>query len=620
MNTDLRRISRIVKGDILKMTTVAASGHPGGSISSADLFLSVLLFSSDYKHGEIIPHKVKPRGKFIISHGHTAPGWYASLGRLNLIDDEYLYTFRKYNSKYSGHVERNSYYYSDWATGSLGQGLSAAAGKAIAQPKEHVWVFMGDGEQQKGQISEARRFINKYKLHNITAIIDYNGIQINGDTDYIMPQDIKREWESNNFKVLEINGHDFEQIFNALETSKKDNDMNYLILAKTISGKDISFMENNCEYVSRALNLDECKAALSELQIEDDLDYLMKKRRRYEVKMEFDESDGINKEIGIEREKVFYESGKKIPCRQAFGDTITELVNEQLGLPIYVFDCDLSKVFATNNLSQQNPTILIQDGIQEHHAVACAGALSSERTLTFFSTFAKFGMTEVLHQHMLNELNNTNLKIILSHSGLAGEDGPSHHCTNLISLVRSLRNTELIYTGDANQTKHIIRYVSRKTGNYCVALGRVPTSVICNEDGSVFYGKDYQFNNVGYDIIRKSNKNYIISYGNLLSECYEAVDFLRKQGYDVGLINLYAPLCKTNLLKDILCDKKIFLYEEHDAHNGLASILINDKSFDIIVSRGFSTTMPSGNYFDLLAIAKLNRDSIILDIKKEIGE
>jgi len=192
----LGEFCRNARGDILKMTTLAASGHPGGSMSSLEIF--ALLWSQ----ANVDPKDPLKTGRdrILVSHGHTSPAVYSTLGRLNFFDlKRAIATFRKAGSPFEGHIER-SVPGVELTTGNLGQGVSAGAGMALADRangiRNHVWIITGDGEHQKGQIAEARRFIKKYDLNNITVVVDCNGLQISGRTDRVMYTDIAAEYRA----------------------------------------------------------------------------------------------------------------------------------------------------------------------------------------------------------------------------------------------------------------------------------------------------------------------------------------------------------------------------------------------------------------------------------------
>ena len=257
----LEALSKVCRGDIVKMTTIAGSGHPAGSMSSIDIFLAV------YTMANITPETWNDpqRDRIIVSHGHTSPALYACLARLKYFDiNDVLTTFRCAGSPFEGHIERHVPGV-EWSTGNLGQGLSAGCGYALASSLRgygfHTFVLMSDAEQAKGQVAEARRFAHKYGLHNLTVIIDRNHFQISGRTEQVMPVNIKENYKADGWKIMEISGHDFNMLLDAIETAQADREYPYAIIAQTTMGHGVSFMENKEDYHGKALSLDECSRA-----------------------------------------------------------------------------------------------------------------------------------------------------------------------------------------------------------------------------------------------------------------------------------------------------------------------------------------------------------------------
>jgi len=274
----LNNFTKKCRGDILRMTTLASSGHPGGSMSSIDIYAILYGFCNLDKTE---PFK-QNRDRIVISHGHTTPGVYSSLGNYGFFDiNDAITNFRCAGSPFEGHVERTVPGI-EWNTGNLGQGLSAACGFALnsrmSKLKFNVYCVMGDGEQAKGQIGEARRFAVKYKLNNLTVIVDKNGLQIGGKVSDIMPNNIRENFLADGFHPIEIDGHNFNEIYSAIKKAG-EIDSPVVIIANTIMGKGVSFMENNPKYHGSVLGLDDCRKALSELGESDDIDVFLKKKK-----------------------------------------------------------------------------------------------------------------------------------------------------------------------------------------------------------------------------------------------------------------------------------------------------------------------------------------------------
>ena len=637
----LKAASNQAKADVLTMTTVAESGHPGGAISSLDLYLTTLLYSNIFENSERIKLELDPIDlnekeyfklakredidSFYISHGHTAPGWYAALGAFGILDrEEYLPNYRKIGSPFSGHVQ-SSIPFVGWDTGSLGQGLSAAAAKALYLKqqglKSHVYVFMGDGEQQKGQISEARRFIKKYNLTNIHILIDYNKLQVNGNIEEVMPQNVIREWRAAGFRVLDIDGHDFNNIHESLCKDISDDRNNYVILCNTVSGKNISFMENKNKYVASAVDYNNCKIALQELGVKEKIDYYKEKRciddatlnSKYQEKTYAKAWKNLTDTIAS-KSQTYYKTEMIVDCKTAYGDTLVEINNESFKLPVYTFDCDLAIAVKTDKFMKENPNCFYQSGIQEHHTVSCAGSLSKQKALVFYSDFGVFGLYETYNQHNLNCLNHANLKTVLTHCGLIGEDGKTHNCLNYIGVVNSLFDTKLIVPADANQTKDIVRYAAKDYGNYVVALARNAQPIIYNEDGTPYYNENYIFEYGTADIIIKSQNNYMVAIGSAFGEAYKACLCLRKKGMDIGLIYISTPLSIDERLQTVLANTNVFVFEEHNEKCGLykelTEFLWKYKVCCNMYHVGLTDYGESGNCADLLKKNHLDANSI----------
>ena len=264
-----------VRMGIIESTHAAKCGHPGGSLSAADMF--TYLYSKELNVDPKNP-KWENRDRFVLSKGHTAPGLYAAMAHRGFFPVEDLLTLRKIDSYLQGHPNMAMVPGVDMSTGSLGQGISTAVGMALGlrlQGKSsRVYTLLGDGEIQEGQVWEACMLASHYKLDNLCVIIDNNGLQIDGDVAKVMsPYPIVDKLEAFGFHVSAIDGHDFEAVEEALNTAKTVKGRPSAIVMKTVKGKDVSFMENNAGWHGVAPNdaqyeqaMGELKAKLSELE------------------------------------------------------------------------------------------------------------------------------------------------------------------------------------------------------------------------------------------------------------------------------------------------------------------------------------------------------------------
>ena len=256
-----------VRMGIIESTHSAKCGHPGGSLSAADMF--TYLYFKELNVDPANP-KWEDRDRFVLSKGHTAPGLYSALAQRGFIPVEDLKTLRKTDSYLQGHPNMTYVPGVDMSTGSLGQGISCAAGMALGlkyQGKSaRVYTLLGDGEIQEGQVWEACMFAAHYKLDNFVAIVDNNGLQIDGNVaDVMSPYPIVDKLEAFGFHVEAIDGHDFEQIEAAMEKAKTVKGQPTAIVMKTTKGKDVSYMENNAGWHGKAPNDAEYEQAMNEL-------------------------------------------------------------------------------------------------------------------------------------------------------------------------------------------------------------------------------------------------------------------------------------------------------------------------------------------------------------------
>ncbi|ENZ03624.1 hypothetical protein HMPREF1092_00158 [Clostridium thermobutyricum] len=264
---ELMETAKIIRKDIVEMLTESASGHPGGSLSAADI-VTVLYFNEmniDPKNP-----KMENRDRFVLSKGHAAPVLYSALARRGFFDPAELMTLRKINSNLQGHPNMNDVPGVDMSTGSLGQGVSTAVGMALGAKingqKNRVYALLGDGELEEGQVWEAAMAGAQYKLDNLTIFIDFNGLQIDGNIEDVMnPSPIDKKFEAFGWNVLVIDGHNYDEILEAIEKAKTCKGKPTAIICKTVKGKGVSFMENQAGWHGAAPNKEQCEQAIAEI-------------------------------------------------------------------------------------------------------------------------------------------------------------------------------------------------------------------------------------------------------------------------------------------------------------------------------------------------------------------
>ena len=266
-NLELQKIANEVRKGIIESTNSAKCGHPGGSLSAADIF--TYLYFEELNVDPKNPDK-EDRDRFVLSKGHTAPGLYAALALRGFFPVEDLKTLRKLGSYLQGHPSIGIPGV-DMSTGSLGQGISAAVGMALGAKVKNlpsrVYTLLGDGECEEGQVWEASMFAGHRNLDNLCVIVDYNGLQIDGKLeDVCSAEPFADKFKSFRFHVIEIDGHNFDDIRRAFKEARETKGQPTAIIAKTVKGKGVSFMENNASWHGKATNPEEFEIAMEELR------------------------------------------------------------------------------------------------------------------------------------------------------------------------------------------------------------------------------------------------------------------------------------------------------------------------------------------------------------------
>lgn len=609
------------RGSIIKMTSLAKSGHPGGSMSTIDFMLTLYnMINIDPKNP-----KMETRDRVVISHGHTSPAAYSTLAACGFFNiDDAISQFRLAGSIFEGHIEPDVPGI-EWASGNLGQGLSAGCGFALATKLKkidnHTFVLMGDGEQQKGQLSEARRFAVKYNL-NITAFIDYNQLQISGNINNVMPQNIMENYLSDGWDVIEIDGHDLIEIRDAILDAVQ-NENPTVIIGHTIMGKGVSFMENKEKYHGSPLSEEQLEEALNELGLDNDLDKYKKLRNEFKTLDSTKKEESSNKNFDINvGEPIIYKD--KTDNRSAWGNAIADIASKNKNAPIVVFDCDLQGSVKTKEFESALPENFIQGGIMEHNTAVVAAAVSKEGLQVFFPDFGVFGVDETFNQHRLSDINKTNLKIITTHVGLdVGEDGKTHQCIDYFGVMKNLYNFKTIIPADPNQTDRVIRYISGKYGNFLIPMGRSKLELIKNENDNIYFGTDYNFEYGKADLLRNGKTAALFVMGTLTGKALIIADKLKELGISLQVWNVSCPNdLDENALKQAAKTGTVFTYEDHNVNTGIGNS-IADKMMQIglqckFIKFGVEDYALSGNSEDVFKHCRLDVESIVKRIQEAL--
>ncbi len=622
------------RGDILQMTTLAASGHPGGSMSSIDFELVLWGFANcDPKN----PFHEK-RDRVVISHGHTSPAAYAALAHLGWFDRSLpLLGFRRGGSPFEGHVERDVPGI-DWGTGNLGQGFAAAAGFALAAKIKgggaKVFCAMGDGEQQKGQIAETRRFALKYGLTNLVGVLDWNHEQLSGSTAAILKQDIVADWKADGWAVIEVDGHDVRDLYRAFRAALRA-ERPTLVAAHTVMSKGVPFMEKDgFKWHGAALSVEKCHEALAVLGAADDLDHWIDERKKpapdwHGALPHRPDEAVVLADGGAPRT---YPPEKQTDNRSAFGSALADLGALSAaavpgGVPFAVLDCDLSVSTKTETFEAKYPKAFFQSGIAEHHTAVLNGALSLAGVQSWWGEFAMFGVAETYNQQRLNDVNGANAKLAVTHSGIdVGEDGKTHHSIDYFGLLNSTFGWKVFTPADPNQTDRVVRWMATHRGNHALVMGRSKIPFALREDGSPLFAGDYVFDPARADRVRTGGAGLtLVSAGNMLSHALDAWGALAKDGTRVDLVSVcaWSDLADEDLAF-MARHGRVVSVEDHNPKTGLGTLLqarFNDLGLSARVAKlGVTFYSSSGPAKELYRLMGLDGPAIAAAVRGALSK
>jgi len=619
----LTQRAHAARGTVLTATSLAASGHPGGSFSSMELY--TLLFSC----ARLRPAEPRwdGRDRIVISHGHTSPGVYAAMAQAGFFPAEQVAAhFRQAGSVFEGHVER-SVPGVEWSTGNLGQGLSAGIGLALGARMTggewHTFVTMSDGEQQKGQVGEARRLAAKYALGNLTAVVDWNHVQISGHTEQVMPVPVPADWAADGWRVIECDGHDLAALHAAIADGVADG-VPTVVLAHTVIGKGVNFMEDLPEFHGRALTAEEYPRAMAELGLDPSaLDEACARRSQPCSVVALDhQTPPVTLSPGVPRT---YAADAKTDNRSAWGKALVDLAEANPDVVIAVVDCDLAQSVKTEAFWAKYPDRFIECGVGEHNAATIGGALSTVRgVVAFWGDFGVFGIDEAYNQQRLNDINGAALKLAVTHCGVdVGEDGKTHQCLDYVGALRDFFGWRVFVPADPNQTDRAVRAAATLQGNIAVPMGRSKLPIILGDHGKPLFGDGYQFAPGEIVWAREGADAVILAMGTLAGAAVVAADALREEGAEVEVGIVATPLELDDAAMRYASDAPLLVtIEDHNVRTGLgasvAEWLARNGGEARLVTLGVDGYQSSGSSPELFARLGLDPSGIAESIRREL--
>lgn len=618
---ELEARARELRGAILTMTTLANSGHPGGSMSSLEMYLVLYHFANI---DPTRPH-LDSRDRIVTSHGHTSPGVYVALADAGFFAlDDAVAHFRQAGSPFEGHVERLVPGV-EWGTGNLGQGLSAGVGFALGARLTgrgyRTFVAMSDGEQHKGQVAEARRLAVKERLSDLTVLVDLNGIQISGETAEIMPVNVAEVFAADGWRVIEVDGHDVRAVYAAVAEAVNDPSGPVAVIARTVIGKGVSFMEGKAEFHGRGLTLEEYERACAEIGFDTAALEEARERRTGHVRTPYLHPKKPRLALSVGRPRT-YTREKHTDNRSAWGTALAELAEANPGQPMAVLDCDLATSVKTDAFAKVRPEAFVQAGVGEHNAATVSGALSSSGVLTFFSDFGVFGIDEVYNQQRLNDINEAEPKLVVTHCGVdVGEDGKTHQCLDYVGAFRNMFGWKVIVPADPNQTDRATRAIAEMHGCVAMAMGRSKLPVILDAAGEPLFAGRYTFEYGRATWAREGSASVIVTMGTLAGASVDAADMLRAEGLDVGVCIVSTPLeLEDAAMRRVMGAPWALVVEDHGWRTGLwASIaewMASARLSTLLVPHSVTAYQSSGASADLFARIGLDAPGIAARVRE----
>ncbi|HEY5506891.1 MAG TPA: transketolase, partial [Coriobacteriia bacterium] len=515
----------------------------------------------------------------------------------------------------------------EWSTGNLGQGLSAGVGAALARRATggdwHVYVAMSDAEQNKGQVGEARRLAAKYRLCDLTVVVDLNMAQISGHTPEVMPVDVAAGFAADGWGVIECDGHDTAALYDALRRARADAERPYAVLAHTKIGHGVSFMEDDPAYHGRALTEDEYVRAMAELG--QDPAWLERARARRAQPPTTPAAVAppavCARHVGVPRTYK-----KPTDCRSAWGNALADIAEADAATPMLVFDCDLMASVKTGAFARLRPEAFIECGVGEHNTAVAAAAASVTGVLSFWADFGVFGLDEVYNQQRLADINNASLKLALTHCGLdVGEDGRTHQCIDYIGALRSMYGWRVIVPADPNQSDRAVRVAATMPGCIAIVMGRSPLRPILRLDGTPAFAGDYAFRLGAIDVVREGDAPVaLLATGTLAGAAVRAADLLRAEGVALTTALTATPLeLDDAVMGELAATGTIVTVEDHNVDSGLGMSVaawVAARGLPVrVVMLGVRAYASSGAPADLFAAAGLDETGIAASVRAALG-
>lgn len=627
MITNLQPLTRLIRHLILTSTTTAGSGHPSSSLSGVEL-MTTLMFNGNFFHFDL-QHPENPNNdRLIFSKGHASPLFYALWAvatqkqgnketekqRDSLIAVDELMTLRKFGSRIEGHPTM-AFPYTEAATGSLGQGLSVGVGMAINAKyldklSYRTYVLLGDSELAEGSVWEAAALGAHYKLDNLIAIADINRLGQRGETMY--GHDLagyQKKFEAFGWETILVgDGHSLEQCVQAFAKAMTVKDKPAIIIAHTLKGKGVSFMENKDGWHGKPVPKDQLEDAFKELG-EVDMEVRGEISSPQETRNKKQETN-----IQYSIPHIQYSADDKIATRKAYGNALARIGKHNP--QVVVLDAETSNSTFAEMFKKEYPDRFFEMFIAEQNMVGTALGLSRREKIPFVSTFAAF-FTRAADQIRMAQYSGANIKFVGSHVGVSiGEDGASQMGLEDISLFRAIHGSVVLYPSDAISTERLVDEAAKHQGMVYIRTTRAETPILYSENETFPIG--------GSKVLRQSDNDAVTVFaaGITLHEALKAHDELKKEGISIRVVDMYSikPL-DTNVIAQACKDTKaLIVVEDHYPEGGLYEAICGS---GVVVRPTYSLAvrnMPkTGKPQELLEYEEIDATALVKKIRSLIS-
>ena len=547
--------------DSILSTTASASGHPTTCMSAAEIVAT--LFFSEMRFDPKDPQNPYS-DRFVLSKGHAAPILYAAWAEAGLFPRSELLKLRQIGSDLEGHpTPRLSFV--DVATGSLGQGICAAIGTALNARRigadYRTYVLLGDGEMAEGSVWEAASAALHHRLDNICAIIDVNALgqsqatQLGHDT-----QTIADRWTAFGWHTIQVDGHDVQQLLDAYGEARRTTGRPTMIVARTMKGKGVSFIEGKDNWHGKALKQDEAEKAIDELhrQMKADAPTPEVRKPAREGHASPDPADYSKMPAPA------YKLGDLVATREAWGTGLASLGG--VDPRVVALDADVKNSTFSDRFEKAHPERFYEFFIAEQAMIGAAMGLAARGAIPFPSTFACF-LTRAADFIRMAGISTSNMKMAGSHAGISiGEDGPSQMALEDLAMARGVPGCAVLYPCDATSTERLVVEMAQRPGMAYMRTSRPKTPVI--------YGPDEKFPIGGSKVLRQSDNDVatVIGAGVTVFEALRAYDQLKAEGISIRVIDAYSvqPIDATTLIDAARATGgAVITVEDHYAPGGL---------------------------------------------------